>query len=93
METLTVKYGDVIDLATYQKAGYNVLGKVDGATVARVAVNNDLTVVLQYTPIEEISNSAQATIILIACWAATAALGVAGLVLYKKLGKKAGKNQ
>lgn len=93
VETLTVKYGDVIDLATYQKAGYNVLGKVDGATVARVAVNNDLTVVLQYTPIEEISNSAQATIILIACWAATAVLGVAGLALYKKLGKKAGKNQ
>lgn len=93
LDTLTVKYGEIVELADYQKEGYNLLAKIDDTLVNRVIVNGDLTVQLQYTPIAHESNLTQGIFILIGCWAGTALLALAAIIIYKKLGKKAGKKQ
>ena len=93
LDVLTVKYGDVVELADYQKDGYIVLAKINDILVNRVTVNGDLTVQLQYTQIERESNATQGILILLGCWVGTALLAVAGVMLSKRLGKKAGKNQ
>ncbi len=85
---LTVKAGDVIDFADYQKEGYKLLIKLDGAFVQRVTVNSDLTVELQYTPIETENGAEKAMILLIVCWAGSALLIVVVLATAKAIERK-----
>ena len=90
---LTVKAGDVIDFADYQKEGYTLLIKLDNTFVQRVTVNGDLSVELQYMPIEAEDGAAKAMKSLIACWAGAAFLIVAILVLSKVLGRSKPKKE
>ena len=91
-DVFTVKYGDVIDFSEYKKDGYSVLAKIDDTVVKSVSVHDDLDVELQYVPISE-SGGVKSIIIILACWAGAAVLAAAGMVLYKKYGKKAGDKQ
>ena len=86
----TVKYGDIIDFSEYQKDGYSVVVRIDDSVVKSVSVHEDLDVELQYVPTSENSVLKKSVIIIFACWAGTAALAVAGVILYKNIGKKAG---
>ena len=84
----TVKYGETIDFAEYAKddSAYAI---VDDTVVKKVTVNNDIYAELKYN---EIGGGTNGTIaILIGCWAVSAFLIALGVILYKKLGKKAGK--
>lgn len=92
IDVSTVKYGDVIDFSEYKKDGYSVVAKIDDTVVKSVSVNGDLNVELQYVPISE-SSGVKSIIIILACWAGAAVLTAAGVVLYKKYGKKAGNKQ
>lgn len=92
-DVFIVKYGDVIDFSEYKKDGYSVFAKIDDTVVKSVSVHDDLDVELQYVPISENGGLQKSVIILLACWAGTAVLAAAGIVLYKKYGKKAGNRQ
>ena len=88
----TVRYGDVIDFSEYGK-DEAVFAKIDGTTVKKITVNNDIYAELQYSPINGDSGLTKAIIILVCCWSGSALLITAGVILYRKLGKKAGGKQ
>ena len=93
LDTLTVKYGDIIELSDYKKEGYTLLAEIDDTSINRVTVNGDLIVKLHYKPVGRESNLVSGILILLGCWAGTALLAVAGVILYKKSKEKAGKKQ
>lgn len=92
-EVMTVKYGDIIDFADYQKDGYLLLAKVDDTVVKRVTINNDVYVELSYIQKEESINSTTAIIILACCFVGASLLFVGAIIIFKKFSKKAGNKQ
>lgn len=96
LDFLTVKYGDVIDFTAYEKEGYVVYAQVDDTIVNSVTVKGNTVVQLQYAPMVQESTSSSSSgqyVILAICWIGSAALIAVSVLLYKKLGKKAGKKQ
>ena len=91
IDASTLKYGEVIDFAEYEKDGYDLVAKVDGAEVKRVTVNGDLFVELQYTPVKNDNGLLKAILILAVCWLGSTALILGGVIIYKKYIKKGGK--
>lgn len=90
IDTLTVKYGDIIELTDYQKKGYNLIAKIEDTFVNRVTINGDLTVELQYATNNSTQKSGCGAV---TSWAGIYVLAAAGLLLCKKFGKKAGEEQ
>ena len=95
IDFLTVKYGDVIDFSAYEKEGYVVYAQMDGVIVKSVTVKGDTSIQLRYAPItqESVPTNKGSIALLIICWIGSIALIVVSIILYKKLGKKAGKKQ
>ena len=93
---LTAKYGEVIDFSEYEKEGYVVYAQVDGVILNSITVKGNTTVQLHYAPLTQesapasSSSSSSQFVILAICWLGSAALIAVSVVLYKKLGKKAG---
>ena len=90
IDVSTVKYGDVIDFSEYKKDGYSVLARIGEDVVKTVSVRDDLIVELQYVPVSENSGLTESVIIILICWAGSAVLATAGVMICKKIGKKAG---
>ena len=100
---VTVKAGDTIDIANYQKEGYSLIAKVEGMLINSITVNSNIMVELQYTataqqtPVvdaEEPTNDNN-LFILIGCWGGAAFLIVVCVILYGKSNKpkKKGKEE
>ena len=87
-----VKYGEVIDFSEYEQDGA-IFAEVDGTIVKRITVNNDIYAELYYASVNGDNGLTKAIVILIGCWVLSAILTSAGIILYKKHGKKAGKEQ
>ena len=84
----TVRYGEIIDFAEYDKGV--VYAKVDDVAVKRITVISDIYVELQYDELNGNNGLTEAIIILVCCWVLAATLTAASIIIYKKHGKKVG---
>ncbi|MBE7080610.1 MAG: hypothetical protein E7371_05165 [Clostridiales bacterium] len=89
MDFITAKYGDEIDFTEYEKEGYTLIVKANGTRVNSVTVNNNLSVELQYLPMQAENDGCQSGI----NWCGMALWMAVGVIFYAKLGKKAGREE
>lgn len=94
LDFLTVKYGDVIDFSAYEKEGYVVYAQVDDIIVNSIVVKGDMSIQLCYAPIaQESPSTSSCASSIYGLGSISAALIAVGFLLYKKAGKKEGKEE